>query len=57
MAYAVRAADWVALAGYSEIIILIFLFSSLQYINRDLTEEFYTIDNHSDTLYKKVHNI
>lgn len=28
--------------------------SSLQYINRDLSEEFYTIDSHSDTLYKKV---
>ena len=29
-------------------------YSSLQYINRDLSEEFYTIDNHPDTLYKKV---
>ena len=31
-----------------------FVYSSLQYINRDLSEEFYTIDNHPDTLYKKV---
>ena len=29
-------------------------YSSLQYINRDLTEEFYTVDNYSDSLYKKV---
>ena len=36
---------------------LLFARSSLQYINRDLTEEFYTVDNYSDALYKKVFNI
>lgn len=34
--------------------VLVLPYSSLQYINRDLSEEFYTVDNYSDALYKKV---
>lgn len=42
---------------YKHTYVLLLSYSSVQYINKDLTEEFYTLSGFPDNLYKKVHRL